>query len=132
MTSTRHDWSMHLAQGSGQYAAIATFQAAGIVWYRRKDFDAMSALFVSATKCPSYDDWLKDAEAAEQRCLSCGQIVVRAYLDIDTFFDWCARRGLSAGKFAREAFAINAIEEASRLACTSLPQSEKPHSIFPN
>jgi len=132
MINTRHDWSMHFAQDSGQCTSRATFQAAAIVWYRRKDFEAMSVLFGSAAKRLSYDEWLTVAEATEKRCLLSGHMVVRAYLDIDTFFDWCAHRGLPAGKFAREAFAINAIEEASQLACTPPPQSEETQSIFPH
>ncbi len=113
VTRTRNRYR-HIAHDSAKAISRPLFQAAAIVWYRRKDFDAMTTLFRSDAEFWTYDDWLRDAEAAEKACLSCGRAVVRAYIDADTFSDWCARHGLPVNEHARMAFAIEAIEETYR------------------
>lgn len=81
-------------------------RAAGISWYNPDDYGAIRRIMSDRHKlAATYNEWLRDAEAGEQKLRSEGYIVVRAFIDSKTFPDWCLARGLDINAEARMAFA---------------------------
>lgn len=53
----------------------------------------------------SFDEWRNDVKNLENQLRRSGLIVKRAYVDPDTFPDWCSARGLKIDGKARAQFA---------------------------
>lgn len=85
-------------------------RAAGICWYRREDYARVLAVMADADKLPrDYDQFVKNAEAAEQRFRAQGWIVHRVDLDPDQFLAWCTARNVDADASARMAWGNEAV-----------------------
>lgn len=91
-------------------------RAAGMVWYRAEDYDAIRRIMADGNKLPTrFDVWLEKAETGEKDRQIRGEIVVRAYIDPKTFPDWCRSRGLNIDSKARIEYAnLIAYEHVSR------------------
>jgi hypothetical protein len=81
-------------------------QAVGIAWYQEADYDRCKALFADGPNFPlSFLQWQDQAEQIRKRCVRNGQIVVKTYIDPDTFPAWCAANGKNVDASGRTAFA---------------------------
>jgi len=77
-----------------------------MVWYRAEDYDACRRIMTDGHKLPAtFDVWRTKAEMAEQQRKVSGETVFRAYIDPETFPDWCRTRGLNVDAEGRGAFA---------------------------
>lgn len=81
-------------------------QATSMVWYRESDYDALLKIFVDAGKLPrSFLQWQDAAEQGRKRQLREGKVVVKAYIDPNTFPAWCAANGCNVDADGRTKFA---------------------------
>lgn len=87
---------------------------AGMVWYRREEYEAILAIMEDAIKLPrTYASWLKQAEVNEKIAHQHGFSTVRAFIDPRTFPDWCRARGHKVDAEARKQFSNLAAQEAA-------------------
>jgi len=78
----------------------------GIAWFREGEYDEFRKLFTDGDGLPeTYAEWLQKAESLINQLRRDGHIVVKAYLHIETFGEWCRARGLNIDSKARTAFA---------------------------
>ena len=78
----------------------------GMVWYRLEDYDAIRGIMADGHKLPAtFSEWRMKAETGEKKLRRDRKIVVRAYIDPETFPDWCRARGLNVDAKARMEFA---------------------------
>lgn len=88
---------------------------AGMVWYRREEYEAIIAMMEDARKLPrSFESWHSQAKANEKRAQLDGFSVVRAFIDPSTFPNWCHTRGLSINSEARQIYANSVAMEAAK------------------
>ncbi len=78
-----------------------------MVWYKEEDWDTLKTLFTDSHMLPGkYSDWLLKAEAMVKKVESCGDIVMKVFIDPDTFPAWCKEKGKEMDMHARTALAI--------------------------
>jgi hypothetical protein len=78
----------------------------GMVWYREADYDRLKAMFIDGEKLsPSFLQWQDLAEQGRKRFVREGRIVVKAYIDPETFPTWCATNGCNVDANGRNTFA---------------------------
>ena len=78
----------------------------GMVWYRAEDYDAIRRIMTDRQQLPaSFYVWRMEAETGEKKLRRSGKTVVRAFIDPETFPDWCRARGLNIDAHARNQFA---------------------------
>lgn len=91
---------------------MTEISAAGIPWYRREDWDALKRIFVDPDDLhDTFDEWRKAAGNLESNLRRDGHVVERAYIDPETFPDWCRSRGLNIDARARSQFASEFVSE---------------------
>ena len=77
-----------------------------MAWYRFEDYEAILRIMSDSNKLPtSFHVWLMKAEAGEKKYRRDGHIVIRAYIDPETFPDWCRLRDLNIDAQARMEYA---------------------------
>lgn len=87
-------------------------RAVGIAWIKEEDYAALVAIFEDGDVfAGGWKAWNKRAEAVEDRMKNEGVIVLRAYLDPETFPAWCSARGVDTGREGRTLFGIEFAEE---------------------
>lgn len=87
-------------------------QILGMVWYRAEDYDACRRIMSDQEKFhANYHLWRMDAETHEKRFRREGKTVVRAFIDPETFPDWCRARSLDINANARNQFAALVAKE---------------------
>jgi hypothetical protein len=86
-------------------------RAVGIAWYRRDDFPALLEVFEDGAVFDSFEQWQARAEELECQFRRDGYIVVRAFIDPDTFPQWCAQAGLGVNREGRGEFAAEVAEQ---------------------
>jgi hypothetical protein len=80
--------------------------ATGMAWYRKEDYQQLLKIFVDQHLLPrSFEEWEKKAETGRKKFLADGYIVVRSYIDPNTFPAWCASKGLDINASAPTKFA---------------------------
>lgn len=78
----------------------------GMAWYREGEYDEFRKLFTDGDGLPkTYGEWLDKAENGLNKLSRNGHVVVKAYLHIQTFPEWCRSRGLEINSAARLKFA---------------------------
>lgn len=78
----------------------------GMVWYRQEDFDRLKAMFSDGSKIgPTFDDWLDSAQKGYEKLTADGNVVVKAYIDPESFPQWCAEHGKELDARGRSAYA---------------------------
>ena len=78
-----------------------------MVWYKEEDWDTLMTLFTDREMLPkSYADWLKRAEAMKKEIQDQGDVVIKVFIDPQTFPEWCARKGVPMNSEARSDLAI--------------------------
>ncbi len=82
-------------------------EAIGMAWYKPEHYGAILGIMADRDKLPvSFHVWRMNAETGEKKYRREGKIVVRAYIDPETFPDWCRSRGLNVDAKARTRFAV--------------------------
>jgi hypothetical protein len=90
-------------------------RAVGVPWVREEDYPAFLAICEDADRLPpTWQRFAQFSEQAEQRYRANGYLVVRAYIDPETFPDWCAQRDTGINSQARMRFAASIADEQSR------------------
>lgn len=94
----------------------AALRAIGIPWYRNaEDYDACRRIMADGHQLPAaFHIWRLAAEQEEKRQRRLGQTVVRAFIDPETFADWCRASGLDVDAHGRLAWANRVAFEACR------------------
>jgi hypothetical protein len=83
-------------------------RAVGIAWIRKEDYTTCRAIFEDGNKFfPTWDEWEQSAKKSEEEFKTQGYIVERAYIDPDTFADWCRKEGVGTGSNGRRRFAAD-------------------------
>ncbi len=91
----------------------------GIAWYRNaEEYDELKAAFPDGDLLPdTFEEWLKLAQMSFDTLAVGGIVVVRAYIDPETFPEWCRDRGLEMDTAARMEFGNQCAFEHQR-RCT--------------
>lgn len=90
-------------------------KVAGMVWFRREDYEAAIGLMEDRTQFPStYSAWRIKAEQSEKKMQRLGWITTRAYIDPANFAAWCRQRGMNLNAEARNGFANSVAIDAAR------------------
>lgn len=80
--------------------------ALGMVWYRENDYDRLKAMFEDGDKLPgTFLRWQDQAEQGRKKLSREGKTVIKAYIDPETFPEWCAANGHRVDAAGRMAFA---------------------------
>lgn len=84
----------------------------GMAWYKAEHYDAIRRVMADGHKLPAtFHEWRMKAEAGEKLQRRAGQIVVRAFIDPETFPGWCGARGLNVDAQARMQYAASIANE---------------------
>jgi hypothetical protein len=76
------------------------------------DYPALLTIFPDGDRMPrTWAAWLKTAEEMESGLKAYGHVVMRVYIDPNTFPDWCAAHGTSPGSEGRKRFVAEAVTE---------------------
>ncbi len=90
-------------------------QAPGIqamVWYKEEDWDTLMELFPDSHLLPpSYKDWISRAEAMKTQVEASGDVVIKVYIDPETFPAWCKDQGKEMNSEARAELAIQVAQQ---------------------
>lgn len=85
-----------------------------MVWYRQEDWETLRTLFTDTHLLPkTYDDWLNRAEEMKTRVQAGGDIVLKVFIDPETFPAWCKQKGLAMDAEARSQLAIEVAQAQS-------------------
>lgn len=96
-------------------------QVVAMVWYHESDYDRLKAMFIDSHVLPrTFLQWQDLAEQGRKRLLRQGHMVVKAYIDPNTFPDWCIKNGHKLDASGRNAFGNT---EASRVYMESQKHS---------
>ncbi|CCG07908.1 hypothetical protein [Pararhodospirillum photometricum] len=89
----------------------------GMAWFRREDWPRVRDIMEDADALPAtYEKWLYRAEKGEKLMGKSGVVVKRAYIDPETFPDWCAAHSLNIDAQGRTRFAADWVRKEERLA----------------
>ena len=92
----------------------ATIRITGMVWYRAEDYDACRRIMADRDQLSAaFHIWRMQAETGEKKLRREGHTIVRAYIDPETFPDWCRTRGLNIDAQARMQYANLVAKEAA-------------------
>ncbi len=87
-------------------------RAVGLPWVRKEDYAAFLAICEDAYGFPAtWEEFVQFSEEAERSYKANGLIVERAYIDPETFPDWCARNGERVNSHGRMRFAASIAAE---------------------
>src|SRR5947207_3264316 len=86
--------------------------AVGAYWINEGDYSALLTLFPDGNRLPrTWREWLKIAEEMEHGLKAYGHVVMRVYIDPNTFSEWCAAHGTNPGGEGRKRFVAAAVKE---------------------
>lgn len=78
-----------------------------MVWYKEEDWDTLMKLFTDSHLLPkSYADWLPRAEEMVKKVEGNGDMVMKVFIDPETFPAWCKEKGKEMDMNARTELAI--------------------------
>jgi hypothetical protein len=78
-----------------------------MVWYKEEDWDTLMELFTDSHLLPaSYSDWLSKAAEMVKKVEDSGDIVMKVFIDPETFPLWCKTKGKEMDMHARTELAI--------------------------
>jgi hypothetical protein len=87
-------------------------RAVGIPWVREKDYVAFLRIIKDADKMPrTWKEFNQRSEEGERAYQAKGYIVVRAYINPDTFGEWCAANDCGVDTHGRIKFAASVAAE---------------------
>jgi len=77
--------------------------AVGAYWIKEEDYAALLSIFSDGNKMPpTWKDCLKIAEEMKRGLEAYGHVVMRVYIDPNTFPEWCATNGWNLGAKGRK------------------------------
>ncbi len=78
-----------------------------MVWYKEEDWDTLMELFSDSHLLPkSYQEWLLRAEEMKKKVEGGGDLVMKVFIDPETFPAWCREKGRDMDSNARTELAI--------------------------
>lgn len=78
-----------------------------MVWYNEEDWERLLGMFTDSHLLPqSYADWLERAEEMVKQVEAAGDIVMKVFIDPETFPLWCKKKGREMDMNARTDLAI--------------------------
>ncbi len=85
-----------------------------MVWYREEDWNALLELFTDSKLLPSsYQEWLQRAEEMKGTVEKGGDLVIKVFIDPETFPAWCREKGKEMDGNARTELAIEVATQQS-------------------
>jgi hypothetical protein len=86
--------------------------AVGAYWINEGDYPVLLELFADGNRMPrTWREWLRIAEEMERGLKAYGHVVMRVYIDPNTFSDWCVAHDTSPGAEGRKRFLSAAVTE---------------------
>jgi hypothetical protein len=83
-----------------------------MVWYKERDWDMLMELFPDSHLLPpSYNDWKRRAEEMKTQVETDGDVVIKVYIDPETFPAWCKAQGKDMNSEARAELAIQVAQQ---------------------
>lgn len=96
-------------QGTAEQPSIQA-----MVWYKEEHWDILKEMFTDGHMLPpSYQEWLKRAEAMQADAQAAGDAVIKVYIDPETFPAWCKEKGVEMNSEARSQLAIEVAQSQS-------------------
>ena len=78
-----------------------------MVWYKEEDWDKLMELFPDSHLLPpTYQDWLGRAEQMKTQVEASGDVVMKVFIDPETFPAWYKEQGKEMNSEARAELAI--------------------------
>lgn len=78
-----------------------------MVWYKEEHWDTLMKLFSDSHLLPkNYADWLLRAEKMLKKVEDGGDVVIKVFIDPETFPAWCKEKGTEMDSNARADLAI--------------------------
>ena len=100
------------AQKQAQSARQPMIQA--MVWYKEEHYEELLGIFDDAELLPlTYQDWLVRAEEKKTEIEAEGDLVIKVFIDPETFPKWCEERNIPKDAEARSQLAIEAAQAQS-------------------
>lgn len=95
-------------------------KAIGMAWYEEQHYARLRSLFTDGNKLhATFLQWQDAAEHGRKRYVRQGYVVVKAYIDPDTFPVWCTAHGHNVDAQGRMAFAnaeaVRVLRESGQL-----------------
>lgn len=85
-----------------------------MVWYKEEDWETLIKLFSDSHLLPkSYGDWLARAEEMVKTVEGSGDVVIKVFIDPETFPAWCKEKNREMDSKARADLAIEVATEQS-------------------
>ena len=85
-----------------------------MVWYKEEDWDTLMTLFSDRHLLPkSFDDWLARAEEMLKKVEGRGDVVMKVFIDPETFPALCKEKGREMDSNARAELAIEVATQQS-------------------
>ena len=85
-----------------------------MVWYKEEDWNRLMNLFSDAHLLPkSFDEWQARAEEMLKKVEGSGDVVMKVFIDPETFPAWCKEKGREMDSNARAELAIEVATEQS-------------------
>ncbi|MBM9518238.1 hypothetical protein JWG39_00220 [Desulforhopalus vacuolatus] len=85
-----------------------------MVWYREEEYPALLEFFSDRDLLPlTWQSWHERAEAKQQEVEAAGTQVIKVFIDLATFPEWCRSRGISPDAEARSQLAIEVAQSQS-------------------
>lgn len=102
----------NIIESQGNMEHQPTVQA--MVWYKKEHWDTLKQIFSDADRLPrTYDDWLARAEEMKSQIQAQGDVVLKVFIDPDTFPEWCEKKGIEMDAEARSQLAIEVAQAQS-------------------
>ena len=85
-----------------------------MVWYKEEDWDTLMELFPDSHLLPpSYEDWIGRAEEMKTKVEASGDVVIKVFIDPETFPAWCKEQGKEMNSESRAELAIRVAQQQS-------------------
>ncbi len=111
ITTLQYDITMTEKTNSKQ-AKAPDIQA--MVWYRKEHWDSLMELFPDRHLLPAtYEKWLTMAEEMKNKVEAGGDVVIKVFIDPETFPAWCKEQGKEMNSEARTELAIQVAQQQS-------------------
>jgi hypothetical protein len=83
-----------------------------MVWYKEKDWDTLMELFPDRHLLPpSYKNWIGRAEEMKTKIEASGDVVIKVFIDPETFPAWCKEQGREMNSESRAELAIRVAQQ---------------------
>ena len=99
-------------QSTGARTHTPSIQA--MVWYREEEYPALLEIMSDSHLLPpTWQSWFERAESKRQEVEAAGDQVIKVFIDLATFPEWCFTRGISPDAEARSQLAIEVAQSHS-------------------